>query len=149
MDSEPVKRIGQPPMELTPEIEEALFSHLEDGGSLRGFCAMDGNPSRTTVHKWLRNNEPFANHYAAARARGMDTWAEEIVEIADESGLDVIGVNLNTGQPVVDGEAIARSRLRVDARKWIMSKLAPKKYGEKVEVEHGGEQKHTITFRRG
>jgi hypothetical protein len=79
----------------------------------------------------------------------MDAMADELIEIADNSGLDVLGVNPKTGQPIVDGEAIARARLRFDARRWLMSKLAPKKYGDKVELEHTGEQKHTITFRRG
>lgn len=143
-----VQGIGRP-SEFTQEVADALCEHLENGGSLRKFCEVDENPSKTTVLRWLRNSAAFRAQYADARARGMDAMADELIEIADNSGLDVLGVNPKTGQPIVDGEAIARARLRFDARRWLMSKLAPKKYGDKVELEHTGEQKHTITFRRG
>lgn len=136
-------------IELTQEIADDICEHLEAGKSLRSYCQTEGNVSKTTVLKWLRVNRAFAAQYAQARARGMDTMADELLEIVDESGLDVVGVNEKTGAPIVDGEAIARARLRFDARRWLMSKLAPKKYGDKIELEHSGEQKHTITFKRG
>jgi hypothetical protein len=63
----------------------------------------------------------------------MDHWADEIIDIADDAGRDV-SVD-NEGNQRVNGEAIARSRLRVDTRKWIMSKLAPRKYGDGATQE--------------
>ena len=77
-----------------------------------------------------------------AREAQAEHWADEIIEIADDSGLDV--VNNGEGGYRIDGEAIQRARLRVDARKWLMSKLAPKKYGDRVTNEHTGEVSHRV-----
>jgi len=141
-----VQAKGVRSIELTQEVADRICEHLEEGGGLRAFCAKEGNPTKTTVLKWLKRSPAFAAQYAEARARGMDVLAEEIIAIADDqSGDTIVGERGLT----VDAENIARARLRVDARKWLMSKLAPKKYGDKVEVEHSGEQKHTIRFTRG
>jgi hypothetical protein len=75
----------------------------------------------------------FRDHYARAREAQMDHWADEIIDIADDAGRDV-SVD-NEGNQRVNGEAIARSRLRVDTRKWIMSNFAPRKYGDRVTQE--------------
>jgi hypothetical protein len=67
----------------------------------------------------------------------MEVWSEEIIEIADDAASDKF-TDAN-GNERVDNEHINRSRLRVDTRKWLMSKLAPKKYGDKVDLRHAGE----------
>jgi hypothetical protein len=67
----------------------------------------------------------------------MEAMAADILEIADETGRDTKFVGEND-TPVPDNEWISRSKLRVDTRKWLMSKLAPKKYGEKQQVELSG-----------
>ena len=100
-------------------------------------------PSTSVVYRWLSDDEhkEFRDNYAQAREQQADLLADEIIEIADDSSGDVIEVN---GKVVMDHEFAARSRLRVDARKWKASKLAPKKYGDKIEL--GGEIKiETIT----
>lgn len=72
--------------------------------------------------------------------------AEDIIEISDEGSNDWMAANdpENAGYRA-NGEHIARSRLRVDTRKWIMSKLAPKKYGEKLEI--AGDQESPLVKR--
>ena len=91
-------------------------------------------------------NETFRDQYARAKAAGIDTLAEDIVDIADDGTNDWIE-RLKDGAPAgyeFNGEAARRSQIRIDARKWLLSKLAPKKYGDKVDHEHTGSIQHSI-----
>jgi transposase len=79
-------------------------------------------PAESTVRFWaVEDRNGFAAQYARAREAQVEAMGEDLIEIADN----------NTGDP-------QRDRLRVDARKWLMSKVAPKKYGDKVETVHSG-----------
>ena len=69
---------------------------------------------------------------ARARDIGLERMAEETVEIADDSGLDVV---MTEDGPRADGEVVQRAKLRVDTRKWLLSKLAPKRYGDRLQVD--------------
>src|SRR3546814_11281656 len=84
----------------------------------------------STVFRWLRDeaHEEFRQQYARARDNQADTLADEILDIADDGSNDYVGEDEK-----YNGDAVARSRLRVDARKWLAGKLAPKKYGEKID----------------
>ena len=83
-------------------------------------------PGETTVRRWLRDHEEFRREYARARELQADHYADEIVKIADECDSK-------------NGREVEKARLRIDARKWHMSKTAPKKYGERQHLEHSGE----------
>lgn len=82
--------------------------------------------------RWIEANEGFRKNYARAREDQADVLAEEILQIADD-GLNDTYTD-EKGNECTNQDVIARSRLRVDARKWYASKLAPKKYGEKLAV---------------
>ncbi len=86
---------------------------------------------------WLFDgeHEEFSQQYASAREVQAEVWADEIVGIADEATGDL--TTDKDGKAVVDHEHIQRSRLRVDTRKWIASKLLPKRYGD--TLQHTGE----------
>ncbi len=82
----------------------------------------------------------FREAYARAREAQMEKWADDIVDISDDARNDFmerVGKD-NKAERVVDQEAIQRSRLRVDTRKWLMSKLAAKRYGDRLTVEVSG-----------
>jgi hypothetical protein len=114
----------------------AICVEISSGRSLRSICLDEGMPDKATVFRWLAKYEAFRDQYAHAREAQADAMLEDILEIADDgtndSYTDEEG-NVRTNQDV-----IARSRLRVDARKWAMSKMAPKKYGEKLDLNHSG-----------
>jgi hypothetical protein len=111
---------------------------LAEGESLRAICRDENMPARSTVSKWVtQNTDGFADQYARARDEGLDVLADDILEISDESGAKVVHQGEQT-DVVMDAATIARNRLRVDARKWYLSKLAPKRYGERQTVEHEG-----------
>lgn len=127
----------------TDEIADEICRRLEDGESLNGICKTPGFPSESTVRRWYVDDHcGFAAKYARARDIALDRMADELIEIADDSSGDVKPDDGEGGPPVMDGEFVQRSKLRVDTRKWVMSKLAPKKYGDRVQHEHSG----TITL---
>lgn len=118
------------PSSYTQEIGDRICERLADGESLRVICAGEDMPGRSTVFRWLGENEVFRDQYARAREDQADTLADEIVAISDEAQVTA----KMEGEDVVlamDSTAVARNRLRVDARKWVASKLKPKKYGDR------------------
>lgn len=124
---------------FTQEVADAILDAIADGRSLRSICADDDMPATSTVCKWLTQFPAFAEQYARAREAQADALFDEVLEIADNGRNDWM---LRHGDEdagwVANGEHLQRSRLRVDARKWMAGKLAPKKYGEKITNEHTG-----------
>ncbi len=122
------------------EVGEAICVRLIEGESLREICEDPDLPSQRTVYRWLAAERTFWQLYARAREAQMDRWAEEIVEIADDASNDYIERTGTDGEVerVLDPEAVQRSKLRIDTRKWVMSKLAAKRYGDKVAVDVTG-----------
>jgi hypothetical protein len=125
------------PSSFTREIADEICERLAEGESLRSICRSDGMPVQATVFRWLSIDEAFLKQYARAREAQADRLADEILDIADDSSHDTESTE-HGDRP--NNEWIARSRLRVDARKWLASKMAPKKYGDKVtqEITGGG-----------
>jgi hypothetical protein len=97
--------------------------------------AKDCGVSRWMLTKWL-NADERKDMYAGAREAQADKFADDIIQIADDGRNDTYETDDGTK---TDQDVIARSRLRVDARKWLASKMAPKKYGDKLQTEHSGE----------
>lgn len=127
-----------PRMTFTQEIADDICAGLAMGRSLRNVLTDDGMPAMSTVMKWLREMPEFAEQYARGKAESADVYADEIVEIADEREGKAIMADGQEVAVVFDPTAVARNRLRVDARKWVASKLKPKKYGDRTQHEHTG-----------
>lgn len=127
--------MATPRVKLTAAIVDTLCEGIAEGKSARAMCKIVGI-SQKTLWNWLAKDETFVQQYARAKDRCADHLAEEILEISDSSERDKY--TDENGREVVDHENINRSRLRVDARKWYASKLAPKKYGDKVLNQHEG-----------
>lgn len=123
------------PVRFSMDLALRICERMATGESLRSICKSPGFPSEAAVRQWaIADREGFASHYARAREAQMDALAEDLLEIADDSAGDT--VTDADGNEKTNQEAVARSRLRVDARKWLMSKIAPKRYGDKMEHEH-------------
>lgn len=127
-----VRAPGRPSV-YSDKTAAQLCEYIADGKSLRTACAMPGMPSTATVMRWLSDERPeFREQYARAREAQADLLAEQILQIADDGTND--SQTDDDGNVRVDQDVIARSRLRVDARKWLASKMAPKKYGDKLAL---------------
>ena len=125
-------------MAYKPEQIENIFNkiilEMISGRSLRSILKDDGMPSFETFYKWLDDDSKKSEHYARACNIRADYLFEEIIDIADDSSRDV---KINSeGQECLNSEFVQRSKLKVDARKWVVSKMNPKKYGDKQETTH-------------
>lgn len=129
----PTKRTGKKPRPYNDKLAEEICQRLMQGESLRQICAGDEPPAvRRTILYWLANKQEFRQLYAAAREIQADLLAEEILAIADHNEEDWLK-KLKRGsideQLVFNTEHVQRAKLRIDARKWLIARLAPKKYG--------------------
>jgi hypothetical protein len=135
------------PTDYNQEIADKICEAIADGQSLRSVCSDDDMPNKATVFRWLGLHKEFSDQYARAREEQAESLADEIVSIADSAGNPLMVEDvplLKDGEPVMyaDASAVAHARLKVDARKWVASKLKPKKYGDKLDVD----AKHTGTI---
>lgn len=130
------------PSTYSEEKTDEICNRLMAGESLTSICRDDAMPGQKTVFEWLASHPVFAQKYARAREIQYDVLAESIIDIADASPDTFIrteGRGENQREIVcVDGAAVAHQRNRIDARKWWVSKVAAKKYGDKVQAELSG-----------
>lgn len=142
-----VKKISNPvgrPSTYSKELAEKICEELAQGKSMRTVCKGDDMPAMSTVFKWLREIKEFSEQYARAKEESTDAMSEDVLFISDESLLEAVNADPKAANAVVQA-----MRLRVDTRKWIMSKMKPKKYADKVDVTSGGDkiiQGNAITF---
>ncbi len=110
----------------TPALAETICKRIAEGESLRAICRDSGMPTEGAVRAWARDNrDGFGARYRLARELQFEFWADQIVEIADAS------------------EADPRDRqVRIDTRKWLLSKLAARRYGDRLLV--AGEAENPI-----
>lgn len=110
------------PSVFTEETAEKILEALMDGKSLRQICLADDMPHRTTVLRWMAADEAFASRCAHARELQADLMDDMIIEAAE----------------ACTPENAAAARVKISAYQWRASKLAPKKYGDKLAI--GGDE---------
>jgi hypothetical protein len=127
------------PTKYTKVLSEKICHRLAAGESLNSICRDDDVPHKVTIMRWLLSDSPvykeFRNHYALARQIQYEFLADDIMDIADNASNDWMERE-DPKNPGYDynGEAVARSRLRVDTRKWFLSKVLPK-FSDKQALE--------------
>jgi hypothetical protein len=121
------KKLGRP-SSYTKELDEEICDRIAKGETLRTIIKDDHMPDRISIYRWLEVNEEFRDRYAHARLQQADNYFEQIVDEAFSSHDAQIG------------------RLRIDALKWVASKMQPKKYGDKLEIETKGDSAIAIQF---
>lgn len=139
------------PSDYTPEIADIICGRLAEGESLRAVCETEDLPDKSTVFRWLASKPEFRDQYARAREIQAETLVDEILEISDDARNDymaALGEGEDTLAYRLNGEHVQRSRLRVDSRKWFASKVAPKKYGDKVTQEVTGPEGGPVQLQR-
>lgn len=137
------KNKGGRPSDYTPEIAETICLLLSGGESLRSVCSDEGMPCKQTVLRWIIQRPEFRDQYVRAKTEGAEAIAEELFDIADDGTNDWMERMDKEGNAIgwqLNGEHVQRSKLRIDTRKWYLSKIMPKKYGDKIQHE----QKITI-----
>ncbi len=127
-------------MAYTKEEKEKVFTEVcrriaIEGDSLRKVLRAKEMPSSQTFFKWMSEDPSKTKRYAYACNERADIIFEDILHIADDVSKDTKTVNVDGIETeTINKENIQRSRLRVDARKWMLSKMIPKKYGDKLDL---------------
>ena len=119
------------PTDYTQELATSICSRIAEGESVRSIVRDKEMPSSSTIFRWLldEDKKEFWEQYEKARNIQAENMFEELVEIADRSEQDVM-----------------RDRLRVDTRKWYLSKVLPKKFGDKVDLTSDGRAVQNIVY---
>lgn len=122
------------------DIANKVVSAMQGGMSLHKSCAFVGI-NEVVFYRWIDSNPDLKERITRARDGLINKMAEEILELAD-------------AQPMIDNEGkvdngwVNQTRLRIDARKWLLSKLCPKKYGDRLQVSGNSEDpiniRHTL-----
>jgi len=124
---------GGRPSIYSDVIADSICDELIAGRSILKITADKGFPGETTIYRWLDSNEEFRAKYARARELQADHYAAECIDLADTPVVaEKRTIKADGGEEVVIGDAVERTRLQIDSRKWYASKLNPKKYGDKI-----------------
>jgi hypothetical protein len=132
-DAPVAKRKPGRPSSITPDVAEAVCSALVEGKSLRQIEA-DGIATMKAVLRRLDADEGFRAQYARARELQAEAMALEILEIADTPAEGIEETSGPLGLTVKRGDMLGHRKLQVDTRRWLLSKLLPKKYGDKLAI---------------
>lgn len=124
------------PSSFSQEKADVICERLAKPESLRSICSDDDMPDRTTVFRWLREHDEFRNQYASACDDRADAIFDEMIELSDTS---VIGEKTEIDKDgnvvkITTGDMIERSRLGVETRKWVLGRMKPKKYGDRLQL---------------
>lgn len=125
------------PPDTREEVIEAILSGVEEGKSLNQVCREIDFP-RKTFETWLDKDVDLSAKYARAREGRADKLFEQILDIADTPQIGTIETLKEWGTEVQTRDMIDHRRLQIDARKWMLGKMAPKKYGDRLALDHAG-----------
>lgn len=130
--------VGRPAL-YAQDLADKVCQRISEGYSMRTVCAPDEMPSISTVFKWIREIPEFTQQYARATEERTEAMSEDILDIADDGSNDLMTIQKGKKSYEIENKEVTnRSRLRVDTRKWLMSKMKPKKYGDKIDMTTNG-----------
>jgi|TARA_R110000803_G_scaffold210037_1_gene280838 hypothetical protein len=109
------------PTDYTEDTANKICDLFAMGKSMRQVCLEDGMPVPSTIYLWLSKHREFSDKYVCAKADGQECLVDELSEIADK----VLTGDYDPNQ----------ARVAADIKKWHITKLAPKKYGDKQFIE--------------
>lgn len=129
------------PSVYTEELATTICTRIACGESLRSICRDDAIPHIATVMRWVFLHPEFREHYRLAREMQAEGMADEMQDIADNGSNDWMEKHDADGNFTgwrENGEAMRRSQLRIETRKWIAARLLPKRWGDKQVTEISG-----------
>ena len=124
-------KMGRPPEAVPEAVADEIVEWISQGKTLRDFCRLEGKPAWRTVYDWMVKDKDFAARIAHARELGHDAIAEETLEIIDAPPPNDMNGKTDAGY-------VSWAKNRAEQRMKLLAKWSPKKYGDKVGVEHSG-----------
>lgn len=127
------------PSSYTEEMADKICALLVQGMSCNKISQLDGFPAKSVIYWWLSQHQTFLDKYTQALEIRSLTFLDEMADIADDGSNDYYEKKGKNGETFMafDSEHVQRSRLRVDTRIKLLEKLQPRKYGAKVDMNHG------------
>lgn len=128
-------RVGKnkPRVTYSEEIIDLILERISCGESVNAICSSPDMPTRSSFFRWLKDDQSLLTRYKTALETRAYLFAEEIIHIVDEEP----SRNANGS---MDSAFVTWQKSRVDARKWIVSRMLPKIYGDKVGLTHNTEK---------
>lgn len=123
------------PSNYTQDLGDEICAQLASGLSLRTVCKAKSMPDASTVFRWLREREDFRKQYAQAKEESADALIEDLTDTGEEAIKESKIVD-----PKAAGGVVQAYRLKADNIKWFLSKIKPKKYGDKLDITSDGEK---------
>lgn len=136
---ETIKRKRGRPSRYTEELAAEIISRIAQGETLRAICREDPMPSWNTVYAWRESVPGFSERLARARDDGEEAIAQECMDIADDATNDWMLTHGKDDAELykLNGEHVQRSKLRIETRLKLLAIWNPKKWGAKVDLNHG------------
>jgi hypothetical protein len=128
------KAVGRP-IAYTEEMAAEICDRMTCGESISRITRDSAHlPATSTVYLWIAKDTcGFSERYVKAFNSRAVKLAEDILDIADDSSNDTI--LKEDGSESANSEFVNRSRLRVDSRKWLLSKMSHTRFGDKPAEE--------------
>lgn len=133
MEEDKPKHAGGRPSIYTQELADEICKEISIGKSLRKVCEDETMPCLSTIFGWLRTNEQFLHQYERATDERTETQQEIILDIGDQAIKHAEEADAKAANAVVSAY-----KLKADNLKWSMSKMKPKKYGDKIDMTTNG-----------
>ena len=132
------RQMGRP-TDYSQDLADAICDKLSDGVSLRTICQDESMPDKSTVFRWIRTKDDFRDQYEKAKQESADAMAEETLYIADNPVMgEIRTIRADGSVEIKQDEMLGHRRLQIDTRKWLMAKMKPKKYGDKIDMTTNG-----------
>lgn len=133
------------PTKYRDSLSNAICIRLMLGQSMNSICKLDMYPKKTTIYRWLLEKPDFRDKYQQAREMQQEHYLDEIIEIADDGDSDYVQKK-GSDHEQFNSEHVQRSRLRVDTRKWVMERMAARKYAPKSQVDNISSDRSMSSF---
>ena len=137
-DSKPLQFVDAPnkvgrPTVYTPELANLICELIGNGSSMRNVCLKEDMPAMQTIWRWLREKKDFSEQYARACEERTEAQNENLLDLGDEA-ID----HAYKADPKASSAVVQAVKLKADNLKWVMSKMKPKKYGDKLDMTTNG-----------
>lgn len=134
------------PSTYTQSLADEIVDWVSEGKPLRAYCRQAGKPGKSTITDWRKAHPEFDEAFKVARGLGADALAEEALMIADTPMLgEIVRESEKEGRTVTQEDMLGHRKLQVETRLKLLAKWFPTKYGDKIDVNHGGKVDASLT----
>ena len=116
------KGVGRP-TDYTDELADEICLRVANGRSVNSIINDKDMPSKTSIYEWLNIHSQFTDKYELALKQRADFHFDEMLGIVDDV--------------MAESAEVAKARLQIDTRKWILSRMNPRKYGDNIQEDDG------------